>query len=355
MTKVNQKNYIPLNEIFFENAEKENENEIIKKETKKESLHDFIPNSFNEYIGQKNLKERLFVYMASAKKREQTLDHILLFGPPGLGKTTLATIIAKEMNVNIKITSGPVLQKSGDLVAILSNLKSNDIFFIDEIHRLPITVEETLYSAMEQFKIDIIIGEGPSARTISLPVPKFTLIGATTKTGLLSAPLRSRFGITEKFDWYEVNELSKIIEQTVNFFSIKIDNNSALKIASLSRGTPRIAKKLTRRIVDYSIVNLKKEININLVKEAMNFFGIIDEGLTITDLKILKILFDRPNNTPIGIDAISSIIGEEVETIEDVYEPFLMQKGFVERTPRGRILSISKRLETADLLNNFKI
>jgi Holliday junction DNA helicase RuvB len=336
MTIINKKTYTP-NQIFFDKQ--------------KDEYHaDFTPQSFEQYIGQQELKNRLNVYVASAKKRNSCLDHMLLFGPPGLGKTTLATIIAHEMNAHIKIASGPTLQKSGDLVAILSNMKEKDIFFIDEIHRLPISVEETLYSAMEQFKIDIIIGQGASAKTVSLPVQPFTLIGATTKTGLLSAPLRSRFGIVEKFDWYLPDELLHIVKQTAHFFNIMIDDEAAQLVASCSRGTPRIAKKLMRRIRDYVLIHAESQATYESVQKAMDFFGIMKDGLTFVDIEILKILFNRPGNTPIGLEAISALIGEEAETIEDVYEPFLMQKGYIERTPRGRIIGHQKRFEIMDLL-----
>jgi Holliday junction DNA helicase RuvB len=329
-------------------------NLIFFDKNKEDFLSDFNPNSFNEYIGQKQLKERLYLYVTSAKQRNTCLDHMILFGPPGLGKTTLASIIAKEMGKNLKITSGPTLKKSGDLVAILSNLKENDIFFIDEIHRLMISIEETLYSAMEQFKVDIIIGQGPSAKTVSLPIAPFTLIGATTKMGLLSAPLRSRFGIVEKFDWYDSSDIAEIIKQTATFFDIKITNEAALKIASCSRGTPRIAKKLMRRIRDYVIVNENSIADEQSVDKAMNFFGVMKDGLTSVDLQILKIIYNRPFGAPIGIEAISTLIGEEVETIEDVYEPFLLQRGYIERTPRGRILNVQKKLEIGILINeNF--
>jgi len=326
-------------------------NLIFFDKNKEDFLSDFNPNSFNEYIGQKQLKERLYLYVTSAKQRNTCLDHMILFGPPGLGKTTLASIIAKEMGKNLKITSGPTLKKSGDLVAILSNLKENDIFFIDEIHRLMISIEETLYSAMEQFKVDIIIGQGPSAKTVSLPIAPFTLIGATTKMGLLSAPLRSRFGIVEKFDWYDSSDIAEIIKQTATFFDIKITNEAALKIASCSRGTPRIAKKLMRRIRDYVIVNENSIADEQSVDKAMIFFGVMKDGLTSVDLQILKIIYNRPFGSPIGIEAISTLIGEEVETIEDVYEPFLLQRGYIERTPRGRILNIQKKLEIGILIN----
>jgi Holliday junction DNA helicase RuvB len=315
--------------------------------------YDFEPKNLAQYIGQTELKKRLHVYIHSAKTRECCLDHMLLFGPPGLGKTTLASIVAREMDAHIKIASGPTLQKSGDLVAILSNIKKKDILFIDEIHRMPICVEETLYGAMEQFKIDIIIGQGPMAKTVSLPIQPFTLIGATTKTGLLSAPLRSRFGIVEKFDWYNEQELGEIIRQSALFFSIELDEKASNLIASCSRGTPRIAKKLMRRIRDYLLINKSNTVSYEIIQEALNFFGVMEQGLTEVDLKILSTLYNRPHGMPMGIEALAVSIGEEPETIEDVYEPFLMQKNFIERTSRGRIISHHNRYYVYELITKY--
>lgn len=317
--------------------------------------NDFLPKRFSDYIGQKIIKERIYLHIASAKKRDVCLDHILLFGPPGLGKTTFATIIAQEMEAPIKYTSGPVLQKSGDLVALLSHIKKNTVIFIDEIHRLPLVVEEVLYSAMEEFKVDIIVGEGVNAKSISLPLQAFTLIGATTKSGLLSAPLRSRFGIAEKFDWYTVEELSFIVMQSFLFYNIKITHEAAYKIASVSRYTPRIAKKISRRIRDFIVVNKGLEYNEvteDDVQEALLFFGIREWGLTAVDIKILSLLYRRKD--PLGLETLSILTGEEAHTIEDVYEPFLLQEGFIERTPRGRIISPLRYTDTVLLIEKYQ-
>jgi Holliday junction DNA helicase RuvB len=339
MTKVFERTYSPGEHVLIDSKKKEY------------TQHTFLPKYFDDYIGQEEVKKKIEIYIESALKRNVVLDHILLFGPPGLGKTTLAEIIAKRMSKKIKITSGPVLQKTGDLLAILTNMKEGEIFFIDEIHRLPISVEESLYSAMEQYKIEIIIGSGSSAKTVSMNLPPFTLIGATTKLGLLSAPLRSRFGIVEKFEWYSASELSLIIKQTANFFNIIIDDISVEKIALVSRGTPRIAKKLMHKIRDYAIVKTNNKIDENNIESIFSFFHIFKNGLTPTDMQILTIL--EKKNYPIGLESISRLINEEVETIEEVYEPFLLQLGFIERTPRGRIINKEKKQEIKELIDMF--
>ncbi len=303
---------------------------------------DFVPTTLNEYRGQIDLKNRLSLHIQAALKRDENLDHLLLFGPPGLGKTTLATLIAREMNTTIKIVSGPALQKSGDAVSIVSTLKKGEILFIDEIHRIPMCVEETLYTAMEQFKIDIIIGQGAGAKTVSLPLQPFTLIGATTRAGLLSSPLRSRFGIIEKFEFYAEHDLAEIIKQSSLFFQIALDDDAALEIAHRSRGTPRIAKKLMRKIRDYVQVNHDGKATHEYVMHALAFFGVWNDGLTDIDKSIIKILSERPFRKPIGLHALAALIGEEAETIEEVYEPFLIHRGYIERTPQGRILGQQK-------------
>lgn len=273
---------------------------------------------------------------------------MLFFGPPGLGKTTLAEIIALQLEKKIKVTSGPVLQKIGDLLALLSSLKQGDVFFIDEIHRLPIAVEEALYSAMEQYKIDIIIGAGAGSKTVTITLPPFTLLGATTKLGLLSSPLRSRFGIIEKFDWYTVEQLIVIIMQTAVFFNIIIDKQSARKIAEASRGTPRIAKKLMHKVRDYAIVKTDSKIEESIIVEVFNFFHILENGLTYSDIVLLETLYQKKN--PIGLESLAALMNEEIEAIEQVYEPFLLRLGYIERTPRGRVLRKEKIEEIEKLL-----
>ncbi len=309
------------------------------------------PLSFDDFAGQDQVLENLKVFVAAANQRNEALDHTLFHGPPGLGKTTLAEIIAKEMGRKIKITSGPVLQKTGDLLAILTGLKEGEIFFIDEIHRLPINVEEALYGAMEQYRVDIVIGAGNTAKTVSMNLTPFTLIGATTKLGLLSAPLRSRFGIVEKFEWYESNELKAILHQTANFFQIELTDEAAEEIAFVSRGTPRIAKKIMHKVRDYAIVRTEGKVTKEIVKEVFSFFQIFEYGLTPTDIEILKILLNR--HEPIGVESLSRLINEEIETIEEVYEPFLLQLGFIERTPRGRILNKNKKSKIEEIITLY--
>jgi Holliday junction DNA helicase RuvB len=312
----------------------------------------FIPTSMEQYIGQEELKKRLYIYIESAEKRNAVLDHILFFGPPGLGKTTLAEIIALKLGKKIKITSGPVLQKTGDLLSLLSSLKYGDIFFIDEIHRLPVCVEEALYSAMEKYKIDIIIGAGAISKTVTISLPPFTLFGATTKLGLLSSPLRSRFGIIEKFEWYDISELIIIIMQTAKFFNIIIDNSSAFKIAKASRGTPRIAKKIMNKVRDYAVVKTENIVNEGIIDDVFSFFSILENGLTFSDILLLQILYDK--KYPIGIETLAALINEEIDAISDVYEPFLLRLGYIERTPRGRILREEKKDEIWKIISIYK-
>lgn len=305
-------------------------------EIPEEQEYDFTPKKFEDYLGQEELKTKLKVYTKAAKMRNESLDHMLLFGPPGLGKTTLSKIMASVMEVNIKICSGPMLERTGDLVAILSSLQKRDILFIDEIHRLPTTVEEVLYSAMENFCVDVIIGQGAGAKSVTLPLQPYTLIGATTKTALISAPLRSRFGILERIDFYTDEDLKKIIIQASKFLGIKLSENAALKIAQCARGTPRVAKKILRRIRDFAQVNNHNTADDTLVEKALVFLGIDKDGLCKLDNTILEKIIVQFDGGPVGLDTLASLIGEDKDTIEMVYEPFLLRKGYLERTPRGR-------------------
>jgi len=305
-------------------------------ETPEEKSHDFNPKTFDDYLGQKELKEKLAVYTQAAKMRGEPLDHLLLFGPPGLGKTTLSQIMAHVMGVGIKICSGPMMERTGDLVAILSSLDPKDILFIDEIHRMPTNVEEVLYSAMEHFRVDIIIGQGAGAKSINLPIHPFTLVGATTKSGMISAPLRSRFGITERLDFYSDDELCQIIMQSAAFLSFSITPSASLTIAGCARGTPRIAKKLLRRVRDFAQVSNHAVTDDASVIQALAFLGIDAEGLTKVDMLLLQKIVEHFNGGPVGLETLASLIGEDKETIETVYEPFLMRKGYLEKTPRGR-------------------
>ncbi len=301
-----------------------------------EHAQDFTPTSFEHFIGQQELKQKLNVYTQAAHMRDEPIDHMLLSGPPGLGKTTLAHIMANHMHVGIKICSGPMLERTGDLVAILSSLDRKDILFIDEIHRTPKAVEEVLYSAMEQFRVDIIIGQGAGAKTVNLPLNPFTLIGATTKTGLLSAPLRSRFGITERLDFYTYDELQSIVQQYAHYLHAELAPAGALLIAQAARGTPRIAKKLLRRVRDFAQVHKQSPIHDELVAQSLQFLGIDSDGLSTVDNLILKKMIKHFGGGPVGLETIAALIGEDSDTIETVYEPFLMRKGYLEKTPRGR-------------------
>ena len=295
------------------------------------------PQTLDEYIGQDKIKENMKIYIKAAKKRGEPLDHCLLYGPPGLGKTTLSNIISNEMNSEIKITSGPAIEKPGDLAAILTGLSEFDVLFIDEIHRLSKNVEEILYPALEDFTLDIILGKGPSAKSIRLDLPKFTLIGATTKAGSLTTPLRDRFGIIHKLELYSIEDLCKIVKRSSKILNVKIDEEAATEIARRSRGTPRIANRLLKRVRDYALVLKDGNIDLKLTKHALNKLEIDELGLDETDRKILGIMIEQYAGRPVGIDALAASLGEEVDTIEDVYEPYLLQIGFLARTPRGRI------------------
>ncbi len=297
------------------------------------------PKQLADYVGQEKAKENLSIYIKAAKLRGESLDHVLFYGPPGLGKTTLAGIVANEMGVNIRVTSGPAIEKQGDLVAILSNLEQGDVLFIDEIHRLNRTVEEILYPAMEDGKIDIIIGKGPSARSYQLSLPKFTLIGATTRAGQLSAPLRDRFGVILRLEMYTPEELSQIVKRSSKILNIPVDDEGAYQIASRSRGTPRIANRLLKRSRDFAEVKYDGIITSEAAASALNSMEIDELGLDSIDRRLLTTMIKNYNGGPVGLETISAAIGEESVTIEDVYEPYLMQIGFLARTPRGRVVT----------------
>ena len=295
------------------------------------------PKILAEYVGQEKIKENLSIFMEAAQGRSEALDHVLLYGPPGLGKTTLAYIMAREMRVDIKVTSGPVIDRPGDLAAILTNLKEDDILFIDEIHRLPHVVEEILYPAMEDYYIDILIGQGPSARSMKLDIPRFTLVGATTRAGLLTSPLRDRFGMSFRLEFYTPEELSIIIRRSAGILSITLDDAGAPEIARRSRGTPRIANRLLKRVRDFAQVRADGVITKEVATDALEMLEVDYRGFDFMDRKILLTLIDKFDGGPVGIDSLSSAIGEERNTIEDVYEPFLIQEGFLHRTTRGRV------------------
>ena len=297
------------------------------------------PSTLSQYIGQEPLKARLQVYIQAARQREEPLDHVLLYGPPGLGKTTLAMVIANEMGVGLRTTSGPAIEKSGDLLALLNELQPGDVLFIDEIHRMPKTVEEMLYSAMEDFYVDIIAGEGPTARPIHFPLPPFTLIGATTRAGMLSQPLRDRFGIVEHMAYYTTAELAVIIQRSADIFNTTIKESGAIELARRSRGTPRVANRLLRRVRDFAMVKQRDDIDDAMVNFSLDLLKVDSAGLDEVDHKILRTMIEYYQGGPVGVNTIAANIGEEVDTIESMYEPYLLQIGFLQRTPRGRVVT----------------
>lgn len=321
----------------------ERENQITNTKETEEQSHQFDltlrPKTLDEYVGQIDIKKNLEISMKAAKKRKEPIEHILLYGPPGLGKTTLANIIAREMGVNIKTTSGPAIEKQGDLASILSNLEENDILFIDEIHRIKTQVEEILYSAMEDYALDIIIGKGPATRSMRIQLPKFTLIGATTKAGSLSSPLRDRFGHIYKLDFYTEKEIESILKRSAKILNIKIDDDAVEEIARCARRTPRIANRILKRIRDFAEVEDKKKIDLSLTKTSLKTIGIDMIGLDRTDRMILLTIIEKFNGGPVGLNTIAAATAEETDTIEDLYEPYLMQVGFLDRTSRGRVVT----------------
>ncbi len=311
--------------------------EVTPEEEKQEA--GLRPTSLSEYIGQEKVKKNLRVFIHAAKKRHESLDHVLFYGPPGLGKTTLAGIIAQEMGVQLKVTSGPAIEKPGEIAAILNNLSEGDVLFIDEIHRLNKQVEEVLYPAMEDFAIDIVIGKGESARSIRLSLPHFTLVGATTRAGMLSAPLRDRFGVVDRLEFYSLTELMQIILRSASVLNIEIDQEGALEIAKRSRGTPRLANRFLKRVRDFAEVEHSGKIDYTIASRALDMLDVDSAGLDMTDRTILETIMRQFHGGPVGLDVLAAAIGEDAGTLEDVYEPYLIKNGFIHRTPRGRVVS----------------
>ncbi|HHF5474757.1 TPA: Holliday junction branch migration DNA helicase RuvB [Haemophilus influenzae] len=295
------------------------------------------PKLLSDYVGQPQVREQMDIFIKAAKLRQDALDHLLIFGPPGLGKTTLANIVANEMGVNIRTTSGPVLEKAGDLAAMLTNLEPHDVLFIDEIHRLSPAIEEVLYPAMEDYQLDIMIGEGPAARSIKLDLPPFTLVGATTRAGSLTSPLRDRFGIVQRLEFYSVEDLTSIVARSADCLNLELEQQAAFEVARRSRGTPRIANRLLRRVRDYADVRNGGVISVEVAKQALSMLDVDDAGFDYLDRKLLSAVIERFDGGPVGLDNLAAAIGEERDTIEDVLEPYLIQQGFLQRTPRGRI------------------
>lgn len=295
------------------------------------------PKLLADYVGQPQVREQMDIFIKAAKLRQDALDHLLIFGPPGLGKTTLANIVANEMGVNIRTTSGPVLEKAGDLAAMLTNLEPHDVLFIDEIHRLSPAIEEVLYPAMEDYQLDIMIGEGPAARSIKLDLPPFTLVGATTRAGSLTSPLRDRFGIVQRLEFYSVEDLTSIVTRSAGCLNLELEQHAAFEVARRSRGTPRIANRLLRRVRDYADVRNGGIISVDVAKQALSMLDVDDAGFDYLDRKLLSAVIERFDGGPVGLDNLAAAIGEERDTIEDVLEPYLIQQGFLQRTPRGRI------------------